>query len=125
MTKHVGWIIAALGVYNAAALASGVHRVLISPDKAVVYLTSHEVNVSRNVADGSPMYEVSLPLKEFPFDAQLQQDHRSDLLWVSSVNLLLTAALFRASRSKATPVKPFTILGKRGEPSLGGPSAVR
>ena len=42
-----------------------------------------------------------MPLKEFPYEVQLQQQYRYDVLWRSSVNLLLLIAILWSYRQQA------------------------
>ena len=62
------------------------------PSSVSLFFSDEQVMV-RHDAQGHADYEARVPLKEFPYDVQLQQQHRYDLLWCSSVNLLLLIAI--------------------------------
>jgi hypothetical protein len=55
-------------------------------------LSKEQVAVYHDAA-GKVEYRATVPLKEFPYDLQLEQRHRFDLLWVGSVNLILLVAI--------------------------------
>lgn len=97
MTKRIAWILVAIVIYDLMALLNSSYRVLNWPDAATVYVSADHTTRYQH-ADGSEEYKVEVPLKEFPYDVQLQQHCRFDLVWVSSTNLVLLALLIRSLR---------------------------
>jgi hypothetical protein len=86
------WLVVALTVFNSNAFLYATHSVFTWPSSVSVFFSAEQVTV-RHDAQGHAEYEVKVPLKERPFEVQLQQEHRHELLWCSLGNLLLLTAI--------------------------------
>ena len=89
------WLVVALAVVNCVYFLNAAYRVSTWPSSASLILPGEQVTVLHD-ATGRAEYEVQLPLKEFPYEMELQQHHRFDLLWLSSINLLLIVAILHS-----------------------------
>jgi len=93
--KRCLYLVIVLTVYNCIALGKGLQDFATWPNSAFVMLPKEQVTVYHDAA-GSESYGVTLPLKEFPYDVQLEQNHRTDLLWIAVVNLVLLVAILHS-----------------------------
>jgi hypothetical protein len=100
LRKRRWWLVVAMLGINCLYLAHGIYQVVTWPSSVSLFLSADQVIV-RHDTQGHADYEAKVPLKEFPYEAQLQQHYRYDLLWCSSVNLLLLIAVLRSCRQQA------------------------
>ena len=120
------WLVVALTIFNCSSFLNATHSVFTWPSSVSLFFSDEQVTV-RHDAQGHAEYEARVPLKEFPYDVQLQQQHRYDLLWCSSVNLLLLIAMLwsywkqarleRTHAQEETPTKD-----ERQSPAAPSPS---
>ncbi len=100
LQKRRYWLVIALTVYNCVALIKGIHDLATSPSSAFLMLPKEQVKVYHDAA-GTEEYGVTVPLKEFPYDLQLEQRHRTDLLWIGAANLVLLVAILHSYRQES------------------------
>lgn len=100
LQKRRYWLVIALTVYNCFALIRGFQDLATWPSSAFLMLPKEQVKVYHDAA-GTEEYGVTVPLKEFPYDLQLVQSHRTDLLWVGAVNLVLLVAILQSYRQES------------------------
>jgi len=86
------WLVVALTILNCMYFLNATYRVFTWPSSVSLFFSDEQVTVGHD-AQGHAEYLARVPLKTFPYDVQLQQQHRYDLLWCSSVNLLLLTAI--------------------------------
>ena len=79
LQKRRYWIVIVLTIYNGFALFHGLREVVYWPSSAIIWLSSEQVKVYHDT-DGTESYRATVPLKEFPYDLELQQRHRFELL---------------------------------------------
>jgi len=106
------WLMVALTIFNCISFLNATHLVFTWPSSVSVIFSAEQVTVLHD-AQGHAEYEATVPLKTFPFDVQLEQQHRHDLLSYSSVNMLLLTAILwsywqqsRLERTHAQEVTP-------------------
>ena len=80
-------ILVALLVVNGLYVSTAAYRLLSGPSSVRLYLSEEHVQVLHDSA-GNEKYSVEVPVTEFPYDMELMQDRRFDLLTLSLVNLL-------------------------------------
>ena len=100
LQKRRFWLVIALTVYNCFALINGLQDLATWPSSAFLMLSKEQVKIYHDAA-GTEEYGVTVPLKEFPYDLQLEQRHRADLLWVGAVNLFLLIAILHSYRQES------------------------
>jgi hypothetical protein len=100
LRKRRWWLVVAMFGMNCVYLSNGIYQVVTWPSSVSLNFSSEQVTVLHD-AQGHADYEAKVPLKEFPYEVQLQQQHRQDLLWCASVNLLLLIAILWSYRQQA------------------------
>jgi hypothetical protein len=86
------WILAILLFCNLSAVIKSTFQVLSWPSSVKLSLTDGQVKAFHDT-DGTASYVATVPVKEFPFNLQLQQGLRFDALIFIFVNLLLLLGL--------------------------------
>jgi hypothetical protein len=100
LQKRRYWIVIALTIYNGFALFQGLREVVYWPSSAKIWLSREQVKVYHDT-DGTERYRATVPLKEFPYDLELQQSHRFDLLSTGAVNLILLVPMVYSYRQES------------------------
>jgi hypothetical protein len=116
-------IIVALTVINCLSIFQGTYRLFTWPNSASLMVPREQITVYHD-ATGDAEYKVQLPLKEFPYNLQLQQQYRYDLLSVSSFNLILILAILHSywQQSRLEQKQPgITGTGENGQRSTVPP----
>jgi hypothetical protein len=100
-------LVVGLAVLNCIYLANAIYQVATWPSSVSLRLSAEQVTVLRDTT-GKTEYEARVPLKEFPYDMQLRQQHRDDLLYCSLFNVLLLLAILHSywqqARLERTPI---------------------
>ena len=86
------WILAILLFCNVSALINLTFQVLSWPSTVELSLSDAQVQVYHDT-NGKSNYVATVPVKEFPYDVQLKQGLRFDVLVFIAVNLLLVLGL--------------------------------
>ncbi len=86
------WILAILLFCNVSALINLTFQVLSWPSTVELSLSDAQVQVYHDT-NGKSSYAATVPVKEFPYDVQLKQGLRFDVLVFIAVNLLLILGL--------------------------------
>lgn len=98
------WTLALLVFVNFSNFCGSAYHLFTWPDSAEISVASDDVQVTTGY-NGSPHYLVEVPLKEFPYEIQLNQQYRTKLPLVTLVNLFMAGVLIscyrRESRLKA------------------------
>ena len=100
LQKRRCWIVIVLTIYNGFALLQGLWEVIYWPNSATISLSKEQVKVYHDT-HGTESYRATVPLKEFPYDLQLQQSHRFELLSTGAVNLILLVAMLYSYRQES------------------------
>jgi hypothetical protein len=95
LRKRRWWLVVALTFINGTSLFGTIHQVATWPSSASLFFSAELVTV-RYDTQGNADYEAKVPLKEFPYEVQLGQQHRYDLLSSTCVNLLLLIAILHS-----------------------------
>lgn len=91
------YALAILLFVNVGGLLQCVHGIVTWRDSAELILNSEQVQ-AKYEDSGEPLYVVSVPLKEFPYDVALNQDSRFRFLFLPIVNLVVLGFLVSAYR---------------------------
>jgi hypothetical protein len=90
------WILVALVLVNGSGVFVASNRLLTWPSSVHLFFSAEQVQVYHDTA-GNEDYSVEVPVKEFPYEVQLNQHFRFDLLWLSLFNLLLLGLLLHSN----------------------------
>ncbi len=109
------WILIILLWCNGTAVIRSTYTLVTWPSSVKLWLSSEQVRVYQDT-DGGPCYWVTLPVKEFPYDIQLQQRLRFQLFGLALINLLLLVGLLHthwrqsqlAKHGETTATQPGT-----------------
>ena len=116
LQKRRYWIVIVLTIYNGFALFQGLREVVYWPSSAIIWLSREQIKVYHDTTDGTESYRATVPLKEFPYDVELQQRHRFTLLSVGAVNLILLVAMLYSYRQESRLKRRPDQHGKAAEP---------
>jgi hypothetical protein len=95
LRKRRYWLVVVLTVVNCICLFNAANRLVHWRSSVSLILPKEQVTVLRDTA-GAEMFEVRLPLNEFPYEIELEQQYRFDLLGAVSLNLLLLAGILHS-----------------------------
>ncbi|MEQ8838439.1 MAG: hypothetical protein RID07_16665, partial [Lacipirellulaceae bacterium] len=82
-----------LVVANFSNLLRGAEQLYRSPERVTLSFESDLVKVGLDEQENKH-YFVDVPLREFPYEIQLNQHNRTDLVFLASVNLILLGTLY-------------------------------
>ncbi|NLE39157.1 MAG: hypothetical protein GX621_14130 [Pirellulaceae bacterium] len=86
-------------VVNGFHVFTATYRLLTWPSSVRLYLSAEQVQVLHDTT-GNERYSVEVPVTEFPYDIELMQDRRFDVLTLSLFNLLLLGWLWWKGRGR-------------------------
>jgi hypothetical protein len=105
------WIVVALVVFNGFYLLDAIRSYSAGQQTVSVMFDQNKVDVLQNVTGGGNSYRVKVPLNEFPYNLQLNQNDLSQWIGPSVMNLALLGAILYSFRERSKLKSPLLDTG--------------